>query len=86
MSLLCENGSKTLHRFLDTPLYEGRVASAIFHDSARVPVAMQKSSFYMNAQLSDEELDDGKEKDTDGLRLVIVLLCLLFSPHCMQRE
>ena len=32
----------------------------------------------MNAQFSDEESTIVKEKDNDGLRLVIVLLCLLF--------
>lgn len=77
--MLCENASKTLHRFIDSQSYEGRIASSVFHESSRITPSMAQSTFWILVQSSDDSTDEGMgmKKSDDGLRLVLVLLCLL---------
>lgn len=77
--MLCEDASRTLHRFIDSPSYEGRIASSILHESSRITPAMAQSPFWILVQSSDDSFDEkvGGKKPDDGLRLVLVLLCLL---------
>ncbi|KAK8795824.1 hypothetical protein WA171_003792, partial [Blastocystis sp. BT1] len=79
ISMLCEDASRTLHRFIDSPSYEGRIASSILHESSRITPAMAQSPFWILVQSSDDSFDEkvGGKKPDDGLRLVLVLLCLL---------
>ena len=78
--MLCENGSKTLHRYVDSMDYEGRIASALFHEMPRITPAMAESNFYMFDALSSNnggQRIQQTQSDDDGLRLVLILLCLL---------
>lgn len=78
--MLCENGSKTLHRFLDSPDYHGKIASTLFHEMPRITSTMENSSFYMLNEFTNRSgILQGLQgqRNDDGLRLILILLCLL---------
>ena len=78
--MLCENGSKTLHRFIDTPDYHGKIASILFHEMPRITSTMENSNFYMfneHTAKSRNLQDLQGQRNDDGLRLILILLCLL---------
>lgn len=77
--MLCEDTSRTLHRFIDSSSYKGRIASSVFHEASRITPAMTQSPFWILVQSVDDSFDEkiGGKKSDDGLRLILVLLFLL---------